>query len=80
MSRRRTGKRWTFGFTFVYRIFGLWAKRIVIKQNMVIPMKHHKNCGFTEIKVAGVYLVPTQDGEEMDVRLYFCLPHFRSVG
>jgi len=29
---------------------------------MVIPLTHHKNGGFTELKVAGVYLSPACGG------------------
>ncbi len=31
------------------------AKGIVTKNNVVIQLTHHKNSGYTEIKVLGVY-------------------------
>ena len=32
------------------------------KKNVVIPLTHHKNGGFTELKVVGVYLPPATGG------------------
>ena len=31
------------------------AKGIVIKRNVVIPLTHHKNSGYTELRVLGVW-------------------------
>ncbi len=38
-------------------------------QNVVITLTHHKNGGFTELKVVGVYLSPTAGGEEYTTKL-----------
>ena len=32
---------------------------------MVIPLTHHKNSGYTELRVLGVYLSPAAGGEDM---------------
>ena len=31
-------------------------------KNVVIPLTHHKNSGYTELKVLGVYLSPAAGG------------------
>ncbi|EGC03251.1 hypothetical protein CUS_6808 [Ruminococcus albus 8] len=47
---------------------------------MVIPLTHHKNGGFTELKVVGVYLSPaTGGGKIYNAQLSFCLQHFQLV-
>jgi hypothetical protein len=38
-----------------YRILSLCAKGIAVFFNVVIPLTHHKNGGFTELKVVGVW-------------------------
>jgi len=32
---------------------------------VVIPLTHHKNSGYTELKVLGVYLSPPAAGKDM---------------
>ncbi|EGC04655.1 hypothetical protein CUS_7406 [Ruminococcus albus 8] len=47
---------------------------------MVIPLTHHKNGGFTELKVACVYLSPACGGGKIyNAQLSFCLQHFKLV-
>jgi len=44
---------------------------------VVIPLTHHKNSGYTELKVLGVYLSPAAGGGKIwGAQLSFCLPHF----
>jgi hypothetical protein len=44
---------------------------------VVIPLTHHKNSGYTELKVLGVYFPPAAGGGKIwGARLSFCLPHF----
>ena len=50
---------------------------ISTKRNVVIPLTHHKNSGYTELKVLGVYLSPAAGGGKIyNAQLSFCLPHF----
>ena len=47
---------------------------------MVIPLTHHKNGGFTELKVVGGYLSPAAGvGKISCAQLSFCLQHFQPV-
>jgi len=47
---------------------------------VVIPLTHHKNGGFTELKVVGVYLSPAAGGGKIwGAQLSFCLQHFQLV-
>gem|GEM_PF-5255334 len=42
--------------------------------NVVIPLTHHKNGGFTELKVVGVYHSPAAGGGMIwGAQLSFCL-------
>ncbi len=44
---------------------------------MVIPLTHHKNSGYTELKVFGVYLSPAAGGGKIwGAQLSFCSPLF----
>ena len=36
--------------------------RLIIIYNVVIPLTHHKNSGYTELKVLGVYFSPAAGG------------------
>ncbi|EGC02473.1 hypothetical protein CUS_5442 [Ruminococcus albus 8] len=38
---------------------------------MVIPLTHHKNSGYTELKVLGVYLSPAAGGGKITSTQYF---------
>ncbi len=49
---------------FISKFFNDLLKYIVI-----IQLIHHKNCGFTEIKVVGVYLPPPSEGEQYTAKL-----------
>ncbi|MBE6874608.1 MAG: hypothetical protein E7493_12005 [Ruminococcus albus] len=45
---------------------------IRFSENAVIPLTHHKNSGFTELKVAGLYHSPACGGEKYQkARPYF---------
>jgi len=47
------------------------------KKYVVIPLTHHKNSGYTELKVLGVYLSPAAGGGKIyNAQLSFCSPHF----
>jgi len=47
---------------------------------VVIPLTHHKNSGYTELKVLGAYFSPSTGGGEIcGEQLSFCLPHFQPV-
>ena len=41
------------------------------KYIMIIPLIHHKNSGYTEFKVLGVYLSPAEDGGTMRKNRHF---------
>ena len=44
---------------------------------VVITLTHHKNSGYTELKVLGVYFPPAAGGGKIyNAQLSFCLPHF----
>ena len=48
-----------------------------IQKNVVIPLTHYKNSGYTELKVLSVYLSPAFGGGKIyNAQLSFCLPHF----
>ena len=47
-------KRWKFVYFRVFKQF----------RNVIIPLTHHKNSGYTELKVLGVYFSPPQAGEK----------------
>ncbi|HCJ41160.1 MAG TPA: hypothetical protein DHV89_06425, partial [Ruminococcus sp.] len=60
----------------VYCILRRCAKGIVIIF-VVIPLTHHKNSGYTELKVLGVYLSPAAGGKKIyNAQLSFGLLHF----
>ena len=40
---------------------------------MVIPLTHHKNGGFTELKVVGIYLSPACGGGKITSTQYFLI-------
>ena len=47
---------------------------------LIIQLIHHKNSGYTEFKVVGVYLSPaTGEGKMWCAQLSFCLQHFQLV-
>ena len=49
-------------------------------QIAIIPLTHHKNSGYTELKVLGVYFSPAAGGGKIyNAQLSFCLPHFKLV-
>jgi len=44
---------------------------------VVIPLTHHKNSGYTELKVLGVYFSPAAGGGKIyNAQLSSCLSHF----
>ena len=53
------------------------AGKPCLKNYVIIPLTHHKNSGYTELKVLGVYFSPAAGGGKIyNAQLSFCLPHF----
>ena len=57
------------------------AGKPYLKNYVIIPLTHHKNSGYTELKVLDVYFSPAAGGEKIyNAQLSFCLPYFFGGG